>query len=62
MEGKRVAIVLATDGSPTDPRWISDAHRKQMIVSRLQRLVEVPVWLVIRFCTDDGQVVKFYNS
>ena len=57
MEGRRVAIILATDGLPTDSRGISDAHSKQCFVSSLRRLEELPVWLVIRLCTDDEEVV-----
>merc|ERR1719330_892343 len=62
MEGKRVAIVLATDGLPTDSTGISDAYNKQCFVESLRRLEGLPIWLVIRLCTDEEEVVDFYNS
>ena len=64
MEGKRIAIVLATDGLPTDSTGISDAYNKQCFVESLRRLEGLPIWLVIRLCTDEEEVVvseEIYN-
>lgn len=61
-EGKRVAVVIATDGLPTDDRgYHSDIIRDQF-VNALRLLEGLPVWLVIRLCTDEDDVVEFYNS
>jgi len=55
--GKKVAIILATDGLPTDRQGISGEHIKQLFVQSLRRLEGLPVWLVIRLCTDEEDVV-----
>jgi hypothetical protein len=55
-------VVLATDGVPTNewgqtgPLVDSDFERA------LQRLQELPVWLVVRLCTNDDAVVQYYQS
>ena len=57
MEGKRVSVFLDTDGLPTDSQGVSDEYNKQIFIQSLRRLEGLPVWLVIRLCTDDKQVV-----
>lgn len=59
-EGKKIAIVLATDGLPTDSTGVSNAYNKQCFIESLRRLEGLPVWLVIRLCTDDEEVVVSY--
>jgi hypothetical protein len=54
--GQTVAVILATQGLPT-----SDADR-QGVLSALRSLEGLPVWVVIRLCTDDESVSDFYNS
>lgn len=53
--GERVVIVIATDGLPTDTN-------KQGFVETLRLLEGLPVWVVIRLCTDEDDVVSFYND
>ena len=53
--GKRVAITICTDGVP------SDATRP-MFLEWLRKLEALPVWLVIRLCTNEPHVVDFYND
>lgn len=53
--GKRVAIVICTDGLPTD------ASRTEFLTA-LRKLETLPVWLVIRLCTNEPHVVDFYNE
>lgn len=60
--GKRVAIVIATDGLPTDAGGLHSTRVRQAFVSSLRSLEGLPVWLVIRLSTDDNSVVDFYNE
>lgn len=61
-EGKKVVIVLATDGLPSDSRGQSTTFEKNQFVQSLRLLEGLPVWVVIRLSTDDESVVDFYNS
>jgi len=61
-EGSKVAIILATDGLPTDFRGSCDAHTKREFTETLRSLEGLPVWIVVRLCTDDDEVVNFYNT
>ncbi|KAL3804363.1 hypothetical protein HJC23_011291 [Cyclotella cryptica] len=61
-DGCRVVIVLATDGLPTDDRGYGGSAIQQQFVQALRGLEGLPVWLVIRLCTDEEQVVNFYNE
>lgn len=58
--GHRVVLVLATDGLPTDE--YSQETSKDDFVQTLRSLEGLPMWVVIRLCTDEEQVVNFYNS
>lgn len=61
-EGKKVAIILATDGLPTDEQGICGEYTRQQFISSLRLLEGLPVWVVIRLCTDEEDVVDFYND
>jgi len=61
-DGCRVTIVLATDGLPTDERGYGGAAIQQQFVEALRGLEGLPVWVVIRLCTDEDKVVEFYND
>ena len=52
MKNQRVCVVIATDGQPTDEGF-------QAALGRLQAL---PVWVVVRICTDDDSVIDYYND
>lgn len=60
--GKRVAIIIATDGLPTDERGYGGTLQQNQFVESLRRLEGLPVWVVVRLCTDDEDVVSFYNE
>lgn len=61
-DGSKVAIILATDGLPTDSRGVCDASTKREFTETLRSLEGLPVWIVVRLCTDDETVVDFYNN
>jgi hypothetical protein len=60
--GKQVAIILATDGLPTNKQGYGGKEVMNEFVSALRSLEGLPVWLVIRLCTDEDDVCEFYNS
>mmetsp|Transcript_23328 Transcript_23328/g.50586 ORF Transcript_23328/g.50586 Transcript_23328/m.50586 type:complete len:393 (+) Transcript_23328:89-1267(+) len=60
--GQRVAIILATDGLPTDERGIGGEVQKRLFIEAMRSLEGLPVWIVVRLCTDDDTVVEFYND
>lgn len=61
-KGQRVAIILATDGLPTDERGIGGEMQKRLFIEAMRSLEGLPVWIVIRLCTEDNTVVQFYND
>mmetsp|Transcript_4399 Transcript_4399/g.12620 ORF Transcript_4399/g.12620 Transcript_4399/m.12620 type:complete len:325 (-) Transcript_4399:365-1339(-) len=60
--GKKVVIVIATDGLPTDERGYGGHEHKREFVEALRLLEGLPVWVVVRLCTDEEEVVDFYNE
>jgi uncharacterized protein YegL len=60
--GTRVAIILATDGLPTDEQGYNNSAVQREFVEALRGLESLPVWVVIRLCTDEQSVCEFYNS
>ena len=61
--GQRVSITIATDGLPTSEySGRSTKADQNEFVECLRLLESLPVWLVIRLCTDDDAVVDFYNN
>lgn len=61
-EGKRVAIIIATDGLPTDAQGYGGKNVMNEFVAALRSLEGLPVWLVIRLCTDEDDVCDYYNN
>jgi hypothetical protein len=50
-DGCRVAIILATDGLPTDERGYGGKMIQQRFVEALRGLEGLPVWVVVRLCS-----------
>ena len=62
--GQKVAIILATDGLPTNPdqHGFSTDQAKEEFRLALQDLPADQVSVVVRLCTDDVAVVDYYNA
>lgn len=50
--GQKACIVIATDGESTDGD----------VVAAMRPLEHMPVWIVIRLCTDEARVVNYWNN
>jgi len=60
--GQSVAIILATDGLPTNTYGDATEQVQLEFIDNLKALQALPVWIVVRLCTDDEAVVEFYNE
>jgi hypothetical protein len=61
-EGTKVAIILATDGIPTDDYGYSNDAVKREFAQALRSFEGLPVWIVVRLCTDEESVVNYWNQ
>ena len=50
-QGKRIVIVLATDGLPTDEFGSHAESVRENFIESLRMLSCLPVWVVVRLCT-----------
>jgi hypothetical protein len=60
--GQKVAIILATDGLPSDSFGACNSRTREEFETNLLSLAGLPVWLVVRLCTDEDSVVEYYNN
>jgi hypothetical protein len=60
--GTQVAVVLATDGIPTDDQGNPSEAVRRSFVQTLKSLEGLPVWMVVKLCTDEESVVQFWNE
>jgi len=60
--GRKVSVIIATDGLPTDKMGRCNKKTHNEFVQALKSLGELPVWIVIRLCTDVEEVVDFYKE
>lgn len=51
--GEQVAVIIATDGLPNDRRTF---------LSAMQTLQRLPVFVIVRLCTDCSSVVDYWND
>jgi hypothetical protein len=61
-QGQKAVVVIATDGLPSDDRGSSNDSVRAEFVDALKRLQRLPVWVVIRLCTNDDSVNDYYND
>jgi hypothetical protein len=61
-QGQKAVVVIATDGLPSDETGYSGESVRSQFVEALQRLQRLPVWVVIRLCTDDDAVSDYYKD
>lgn len=55
-------MILATDGLPTDDQGFGGDEITMEFIQALRSLEGLPIWLVIRLCTDEDNVTNFYNQ
>jgi hypothetical protein len=60
--GQKVVIILATDGLPSNNYGASNKQTLNEFRDALRSLEGLPVWIVVRLCTDEDNVVEFYNN
>lgn len=60
--GTQVAVVLATDGIPTDSQGNPSEAVRRSFVQTLKSLEGLPVWMVVKLCTDEESVVNYWND
>ena len=60
-DGKRVSIVLTTDGLPTNECGSHDNSVLVQFIEALRLMVGLPVWVVVRLCTGEIKVFGFEN-
>lgn len=53
LPGQRVAIIIASDGVPSNPQSFLDA---------MEALQTLPVYLIVRLCTNDEASMHFWNT
>jgi hypothetical protein len=51
-QGQRACVIIATDGESSDGD----------IAQAMLPLKDLPVWVVLRLCTDDDKVVSYWNA
>jgi len=60
--GQKAVIVIATDGLPSDSYGTSNSRTLREFKDSLRSLGGLPIWIVVRLCTDEDHVVEFYND
>ena len=61
-QGQQAAIILTTDGLPTDQVGVESVTALEEFNEALRSLQYLPIRIIIRLCTDDAKVVEYYSS
>lgn len=60
--GQKVVIIIATDGIPTNERGYTGKEITQDFVNALNNVYNFPVWVVFRLCTNNQEILEYYNG
>jgi hypothetical protein len=60
--GQQCFLMIATGGEPTDENGCTSKKALDDFVNALEKLGSLPIWIVLRLCTDDEKVVAFYQK
>jgi hypothetical protein len=60
--GQKAVVVIATDAIPSDPYGEPSEMATEQFLNALQQLQLLPVWIVIRLCTNERNVMKYYRK
>lgn len=61
-DGTKVAVIIATDGLPSDEQGYTNEYVKNEFENALRSLMGLPIWIVVRLCTDEDDVVQYWNN
>lgn len=59
---QKVVIVIATDGIPTNEYGQATAEVHEEFVTSLKQLQLLPIWIIIRLCTDNIKIISYYRN
>ena len=60
--GQRSVLIITTGGVPTDENGCASKQARDDFVNALEKLGSLPILIVLRLCTDDKEVVSFYQK
>jgi hypothetical protein len=60
--GQKAVVVIATDAIPSDQYGDTSEEAKEKFFIALKKLQLLPVWIVIRLCTNDRKAMQYYRK
>ena len=60
--GQKAVVVIATDAMPTDMFGETSEAAKTIFLNTVRKLQLLPVWIVIRLCTNDRRTMAYYRK
>ena len=61
-KGQKAVVVIATDAMPSDQYGDSSDEAKATFFNALRKLQLLPVWIVIRLCTNERKAMQYYRK
>jgi hypothetical protein len=61
-KGQKAVVVIATDAIPSDQYGDASEEAKENFFRALQKLQLLPVWIVIKLCTNDRKAINYYRK